>query len=97
MRDASLISSDVDLRQCKQSTIIVFSDFLLGEGMVARYWEQQSKRNKQLGDPFVVTQLVPATIVRLSTNGVVAKVEQVEIAHAQLSVSTNDLERNYSN
>ena len=95
LSEASLIRSSADLAESKKRTFVVFSDFLLGKGMAARYWEQQSKKQNEMGDPFVSTHLSRATIVILSSDKLVDTVQETKIAHAQLSVSTNDFERAY--
>jgi hypothetical protein len=62
LTDASLIRSEVDLKEPKRSRYVMFQDFLLGSLARGRYWQQQGEKRVGLGLPVVDTRSTPRRV-----------------------------------
>lgn len=96
LHDASLIRDANELAASKHQHYVVFRGFLLGNTLTGRYWQQQSEKHKGLGLPVMDTRSSAVTIVTVNSNKVVTQSKAVYVAHAQISVDTNDFARSFT-
>jgi hypothetical protein len=94
--DASLIQNAEDLASSKHQHYVVFRDFLLGNGVRGRYWQQQSEKQKGLGLPEMDSRSTVVTIVTVNLNGIVTESRSLRASHVQISVDTNDFSRSFT-
>lgn len=95
LNDASLVESDRELAQSTRRQYAIFHDFLLGNGVRGRYWQQQSEKRVGLGLPIMDTRSSKVTLVEVDSNHVVVSCKSMRAAHVTISVDTNDFTRNF--
>ena len=96
LQDASLIRDAKELAASKHQHYVLFRGFLLGNLLTGRYWEQQSEKQKGLGLPVMDNRLSVVTIVTINSNGIITNSQSIHVAHAQISVDTNDFTRPFT-
>lgn len=96
LQDASLIRNAKELAASKHQHYVLFRGFLLGNALTGRYWQQQSEKQNGLGLPVMDTRSSVVTIVTVDANGIVTHSKSVHVAHARISVDTNDFARPFT-
>lgn len=93
--DASLIRDEHDLRDCRRTNFVIFDGFVLGNSIRGRYWSQLSEASADVGLPVMDTHKSHAIIITADASRVVLASRCIDIAHASISVDTNDFHRTF--
>jgi len=96
LHEASLIRNAAELANSTHQHFVIFENFLLGNGVRGRYWQQQSEKRRDLGLPVMDIRASAVTIVTVSFNRVVVESKSSQAAHVQISVDTNDFARPFT-
>ena len=96
LHDASLIRNAMELAASKHQHYVLFRGFLLGNAVTGRYWQQQSEKQKGLGLPVMDTHSSEVTMLTVSSNAIITQSKSVHVAHARISVDTNDFAKSFT-